>query len=311
MINSSRRSLLIACLLGSFATTLGAQESNTPAAESAPAEKATQSKPGAQYVRLNKDDEEHPIALQTSIVSFQSTDDAEVVVDLVGAIHVGEKEYYEELNRRFKDYDAVLYELVAPEGTTIPKGGVEPSTSVSYMQTGMTKALGLAYQLNAIDYTRGNFVHADMTPEEFANSMKEREESLGKMFFRALGQSLVKQHQQDGSADIRMLTALMSGHDRELKLKRVMAEQFADLDGAMLVFEGPNGSTLVTERNKKALSVLRRELKNGKKKVGIFYGAGHMKDMGERLISEFQMTRQSSAWLSAWDLQEITTAGDK
>ena len=46
----------------------------------------------------------------------------DVVVDLIGAVHVGEKAYYEALNKQFEDYDAVLYELVAPEGTRVPKG---------------------------------------------------------------------------------------------------------------------------------------------------------------------------------------------
>ncbi len=37
---------------------------------------------------------------------------------LVGARpHIGEKEYYEALNKRFEGYDVVLYELVAPAGT--------------------------------------------------------------------------------------------------------------------------------------------------------------------------------------------------
>ena len=44
------------------------------------------------------------------------------VVDLIGAVHVGEKSYYEALDKQFEDYDAVLYELVAPEGTRVPKG---------------------------------------------------------------------------------------------------------------------------------------------------------------------------------------------
>ena len=61
--------------------------------------------------------------------------------------------------------------------------------------------------------------------------------------------------------------------------KLILAEEFADLGGVMAIYEGPNGSTLVTERNKKALDVLRAQLAAGKKRLAIFYGAGHMSDM--------------------------------
>lgn len=257
------------------------------------------------FVRLLKEGEE-PVALQTSITTFQSSDNEKLTVDLIGAIHVGEASYYKLLNEQFKNYDAVLYELVAPKGTRIPKGGTgdAPSSPVSYMQNGMTEALGLEFQLDSIDYTVTNFVHADMTPEEFAQSMKKREESLGKMFFRAIGQSLVKSTSGDSSVDLKLMQALLAKEtdDRQFKLKRAFAEQFADLDGAMLVFEGPDGSTLVTERNKKALEVLSKEMDNGKLSIGIFYGAGHMKDMAKRLKDDFQMTLKGTSWLTAWDL---------
>ena len=42
-------------------------------------------------------------------------------VDLIGAIHIGDKAYYQQLNKDFSAYDALLYELVAPQGTRVPK----------------------------------------------------------------------------------------------------------------------------------------------------------------------------------------------
>ena len=278
------------------------------AQESGKAEKEEDSR----FVRLLSEGKE-PSALQTSITTFQSTKDKRLVVDLIGAIHVGEESYFRQLNEQFTKYDAVLYELVAPKGTKIPKGGTAPSSPVSYMQNGMTEALGLAFQLDSIDYNAKNFVHADMTPEEFSNSMKKREESLGKMFFRAIGQSLVKSASGSSSSDVILMQALMTKEteDRQFKLKRALAEQFADLDGAMLVFDGPDGSTLVTERNKKALKVLTEEIKSGSLRIGIFYGAGHMKDIAKRLESEFSMTRTDTSWLTAWNLKNSSPPGEK
>jgi len=289
-----------------------AQEQNA-AAEQAGLEKAAPT--SNQYVRLlrengPKDDDGAPTALQTSICRFQSQDGNQQV-DLIGAVHVGERSYYEELNRLFTKYDAILYELVAPEGTRIPKGGGEAGGSaIGYLQTGMTQMLELAYQLQEIDYTVANFVHADMTPEEFAESMKRRKESAAQMFFRAIGQSLVQQAQTGKlSSDAEMMTAIVS-ENRTHALRVVLANQFADLDGAALVFGGPDGSTLITERNKKALNVLKKQLAAGKRRVGIFYGAGHLKDMAKRLEEDFGMRSDGHDWLTAWDLRSDSERED-
>ena len=67
--------------------------------------------------------------MQTAIVRYSKTGangktpEGNVEVDLVGAVHIGDVAYYEQLNEYFKKYDALLYELVAPQGTRIPKGG--------------------------------------------------------------------------------------------------------------------------------------------------------------------------------------------
>ena len=136
-----------------------------------------------------------PLALQTAIVSFAAAGDRHrgVQVDLVGAIHIADKAYYDELNRRFRGYDAVLYELVAREEANVPQPGQSPGTVVGGMQVGMKSLLGLEYQLDGIDYARKNLVHADMSPEEFAATMKSRKESFAGMFFRMLGRAMAEQ----------------------------------------------------------------------------------------------------------------------
>ncbi len=306
--------LLLRCLLVScLATTTVIGQSPGIAPEPASAASHDTTIESSRFVRIQKDSESDLAALQTSIRHFQAPTPTEAVsdrnspveVDLVSAIHVGEASYFEALNKRFRDYDAVLYELVAPEGTQIPKGGVATTSPVSYMQAGMTQMLGLKFQLNQIDYTRPNFVHADMTPQEFTNSMRDREESLSKTLFRAIGVSMVQQAKNDGSS-IQILKALFSNNS-ERELKRALAVQFSDLDGSMLVFHDRNGSTLITERDKKALKVLRREIDRGSRRLAIFYGAGHMDDMEQRLTSEFGMKLVSTDWLTAWDLTQPVT----
>ena len=71
----------------------------------------------------------------------------------------------------------------------------------------------------------------------------------------------------------------------------------------MLMFDGPEGSTIITERNKKAFEVLDKQLKDGKKNVAVFYGAGHLPDMEKRLAADFGLKREGEKWLTAWSLE--------
>jgi hypothetical protein len=71
----------------------------------------------------------------------------------------------------------------------------------------------------------------------------------------------------------------------------------------MVSFGGEEGSVIISERNKKALGVLKQQLAHGKKRVGIFYGAGHLSDMDKHMRADFHMQPESITWLTAWDLR--------
>ena len=140
--------LFLALLLASVAAASEKQAAAT---------KTSDKKQKPKFVRVLRDKSKSPVALQTNVVRYTRTeeDGSELVVELVGAIHIGERSYYEALNKRFRGYDVVLYELVAPEGTRIPKGGRGRSTHpVSMLQGGLKSLLGLEFQLECVDYTR-------------------------------------------------------------------------------------------------------------------------------------------------------------
>lgn len=257
------------------------------------------------FLRLARDADENPVSLETAIVHYKSksADTPDLTVDLIGAVHIGEKSYYDKLNKEFENYDVLLYELVAPEGTRVPKGGGTGSGHpVALLQNGMKDMLELEHQLQYVDYHKDNFVHADMSPESFSKSMADRGESMWTMVFRMMGQQIAQQNKRGSrTSDADMFMALFD-KNRALSLKRVMAEQFEDLEGAMSAVEGPGGSTLISERNKVALKVLAEQIAAGKKRIGIFYGAGHMPDMEKRLTADMNFSRDAERWLVAWDL---------
>jgi hypothetical protein len=280
-----------------------------PAQEALKAAQKAGQKADSRFIRIRRDDAKKPLAMETAIVRYVPADESQpqVEVDLIGAIHIGDKSYYEELNKRFESYDVLLYELVAPEGTRIPKGGRKEGGGhpVGALQNGMSSMLALTHQLDEIDYTKENFVHADMTPEEFSKSMQDRGESFMQMFLRMMGQGMAQQAAQGkggGPSDLEVLAALFS-KDRASKLKLIIADQFENLEGQMLMFDGPQGSTIITERNKKAFEVLKKQLAAGKKKIGVFYGAGHLPDMDERLKADFGLKPAGEEWVTAWSLE--------
>lgn len=257
------------------------------------------------WVRMERA-ENKPIALQTAVVRYRPADgDANgPTVDLIAAIHVGDTAYYEGLNEEFKQYDALLYELVAPKGVKVPKNAKASNGSgIGALQNGLKNVLNLEHQLEKVDYTAENFVHADMSPEEFTQKMEERDESFLKLFFRIMVQGMANQSSNSAAfSDTDLVLALLS-KDRTIKLKSMMAEQFAGMENMLDSLGGPDGSTIITERNKVALEVLKSELAQGRQKIGIFYGAGHMNDMDERLRNDFKLVPTETHWHTAWNLQ--------
>ncbi len=265
------------------------------------------------FLRLKRDAKENPLALEVAITRYVPVDGTNgVTVDLVGVVHIGDKGYYETLNKKFADYDVVLYELVAPEGTRVPKGGKrEKQNLLSMVQDGMKNMLGLESQLEHIDYSKKNFVHADLSPEQMQEAMKERGDNGFTVALSVFTEYMRKQNRAEAkkdkesaketpAEDVDLLDLLTDPH-ASVKLKRLMAEQFEAEGG-----DGGLGATLntilVEDRNKAALKVLQKEMAKGKKKIAIFYGAAHMPDFEKRLKDDFDMKKDSQEWLTAWDM---------
>jgi hypothetical protein len=324
-------SLIVSCAMGAFVASQyfearADDKSAAKGAQSGTKAKKDDQKPEIEYVRIRKNDKNLAVALETSVITFgKSSQYPDATVDLIGAIHLGEPEYYQQLNELFKKYDVLLFEAVMPEEAV--KEGLRPGggagarrkslsdeeewtdakigfTAISVLQLGMKDALGMEFQLAGVDYTAKNFVHADMTAEEFESSMSRRGESFSGMFLKEMGKSVAAQQEQNPIAmnlDM-MLSALSS--DRAYRIRRIAAVQLAKAGegDAFASFDG--SSTIITERNKKCLDVMNREIKSGHKKVGIFYGAGHFADMEKRMISEYGFQRIAEEWLIAWHLRD-------
>jgi hypothetical protein len=142
--------------------------------------------------------------------------------------------------------------------------------------------------------------------------MEKRSESFWTMLNRLMKEAAAREARGDkpaggdvGIGDVfGMLFA--SGPARQAKLRRLMAEQFTDMEMLTKAFGGEEGSAIITDRNKAAVGVLKNEIAKGRRRIAIFYGAAHMEDFDRRLREEFalQPRPRDTVWLEAWGLRD-------
>jgi hypothetical protein len=236
--------------------------------------------------------------LETAITRYEK-DGASV--ELVGAIHIADRAYYQALGKRFATYDELLFEMIGgeklaakpvPDETPAPKK--DDLSGLHRIYDMAARFLQLTGQMDQIDYTAANFVHADLTLAEFAKMQSDRGESL---IGFALAAGKADENAPNPLDPKKLLRAILSGSPAAVKLQLVHtlgqgADQIAALTGE---------SVVVTDRNARCMEVLARELAAGHTNLGIFYGAAHFPDMEKRLL-EMGFTRTRQEWLTAWDI---------
>ena len=216
-------------------------------------------------------------------------------VTLFGAIHIADKNYYKTLNEQFTQCDVVLFEMVggeALEGRQPAAAGADPEADptfqvLSTLYDGYAQSLDLSSQTVEIDYTAKNFVHADLSLEEYLKLTEEKGGSL-------VGLALALQSEGEKPNMARMLNAMLTKNSNALKRSMVGMMAGAGKANALI-----GDTVIIGDRNQAAFDVLKAELAKGHQHIGIFYGAAHLADMNDRL-SEMGFTKVSGTWNTAW-----------
>lgn len=252
--------------------------------------------------------------VDTATKSYSRARD-QVQVSLVAVVHVGDGAYFDGLQKMFTSYDAVLYEMIRDRETE-PTAKVGTDHPVSQLQIGMKTLLELEFQLDRIDYSKPNFVHADLDPSTFASLQAERGESIFGLLFKA---SLEEQRKQaaDPNAGLNPFSVLfaLASADRGHQLKFLLGQQMGQMEdmlaGINQTADG-KGSAILSGRNEHAMKVLAEQIEKGRKKLAIFYGAGHMPDFEQRLLEQ-GFKQVGEAWQTAWDIRrkDKGTTGSK
>ncbi len=254
---------------------------------------------------------EHAV-LKMPLASY--VDDEGRQVDLIGAVHVADASYYRHLNKIFRNYDKVLYEMVDGEGLSemlyLSKKVEEGTASeeeyrkmrklrrqllenqddqslasqlLAYYYVKIALEHGLMLQSEGIDYGFENFVYADMSSEEFDAAMAARGESWLKM----------------------TLISFAEGFELEDFIPSFSNSMVAKRSNFIRsVSRGCTGSpmenmAIVIDRNIRCFEVLDQQLLDpANRKLGIFYGCMHLRDMDMRLrMRGFRL--QKVEWIPA------------
>jgi len=230
-------------------------------------------------------------------------------VDLIGAVHIADDAYYQELNRRFGAYDSVLFELVGdPKGLTAPSA-VTSSSAVSIIQQTAGQYLKLRFQLDAVDYTRKNMVHADATAEEFDRMQKERGESMLTLFGRAMQAQMAADMTGSANAstanglDTFGLIRILMSRDSAAEFKKALAKMLAQTESLAATMEGENGSAILSGRNEVVGRKIKEVLANKKqRRIAVFYGCAHMRGIETSLAKDMKAKAAGEEWLAAWTM---------
>ncbi|KAL2629152.1 hypothetical protein R1flu_013838 [Riccia fluitans] len=215
---------------------------------------------------------------------------------------------------------------------------------IGTIQRIMARVLTLDFQLECMDYRRDNWFHADLDYETFQKLQSERGETFfsfakdlteisSKTLFKnlsvssdmkpwrskllwvarvfpmpLLGLVVIESVCAPSNAPLQQspeMKALLQ-LDLASALKVYLAKQITtDLtDGASTLVEN---SVIIGERNKVAMEELQEAVRDGCKKIAIFYGSGHLPDMHARLTRDFGLVATEIQWRTAWYIQSRKT----
>lgn len=255
------------------------------------------------------------LSLEVALRRLAPTHGEGSAVWLAAVTHMGTREYYRQLQRFLDNCSLVLFEAVRTDDEGLP-GGQEGYS----LQADLAGALGLAFQLEAVDYDRPHFRNSDLHLEQLTRILASQTNEVpaapgagppvsGAVEFGALMQTMTGEGLMGGLA--RMGVALLRASTRlQAATKAVLIETLSELPADLSRTPGlPEGMqrllrVLIEERNAAVVSDVREAL--GKSpapaSVAVFYGAGHMADLEARLCRDLGYQPAEERWLAAFDV---------
>ena len=264
----------------------------------------------AQFIRFAEAPQDWHGSLQTSVSRYRSASGVEL--DLVAAVHVADKRYYDKLNAYFADRDLVLYELVTDGSSTDSARGMSESglSVVGWLQVTAASLLGLRFQLDEIAYGASNFRHADLSVSELQAIMAAKQENFITLFVAMASAQLASEQQARIREDLpassfttMALLSALSSEDRSQAVKYLLGKELGRSGSIAIDPAMESQLTLLGVRNEAALSALRNVLEQGQARtISLFYGAAHMAGLERVITGELGFELEERLWLAAWQI---------
>lgn len=187
------------------------------------------------------------------------------------------------------------------------------------IQTQLAAALGLEFQLHAIDYSNPAWRNSDMSIDEVQRRLAEKGAD-GAIFQMMDGSSAMAKF---GASILKMI-----GQSEEMSFmaRLMMVEVLAHADTLMKAQEAELGAlmeVIIVDRNTAVLEDL-REVMDGAKEtaagaqavhspssIALFYGAGHLPDLEARLEADFGYRFKETRWLTAVNIDLGSVPGGR
>ncbi len=277
------------------------------------------------------------VELQVAVRKLVPTNGVGPVIWLTGASHIGETNYYAQLQRHLDAQALVLFEGIhagrkgtvtnavvvekAASGSPSKKEAaaaepvVKPAGSAS-LQKDLAESLGLVFQLESINYARTNFRNSDLSVAELRDLMDGDDKSAGpdspkeKRKNEAFEQLLKAMEGNSFFGTLLKAGFKLVGSNPKLQAmtKLALIEALGGIRGDISRMKSlPEDmqrlmEVLIQTRNDAVLRDLRVELKRAAPpaSISIFYGAGHMDDLERRVRWEFGYRAEGDWWLPAF-----------
>jgi hypothetical protein len=181
------------------------------------------------------------------------------------------------------------------------------------LQSAMAAALGLVFQLDAIDYRRPNFRNSDLTIMQLRELIAQQEAGSSKPGASQSFEDLLGLMEGNSWFDWLIQAALrfLGANPKFQALGRLaLIDLLGQLQGDPSRLEGlpPDMKqlleVLLQRRNEKVIRDLRAELpgidRHGS--IAVFFGTGHMPDLEKRLRSQFKYSPKRDLWFTAFDV---------
>ena len=229
-------------------------------------------------------------------------------VELLGAIHVGERAYYQQLQKHMDAAECVLYEGVKDETKTYkkltPEEKAKEAAGTAYQK--FANLTGRSYQKLNIDYERKQSENCDMTIQQM-RAILDAEVALGGQgavdATRAIKKFsfIIKLMRGDSTLfNLAIWVQRMSYNKADLRLKEVL-HACEDKQLADPLLNSRLYKLLVEDRNDHVIKELSHRLKTHSKvkKFLVIYGAAHLPGMEKSLLELGYVPSGPIKWLEA------------